>query len=520
VSTPSRCLLAAAMAAAAAPAQPPQKGDVIGVWRFDDAGRAAWSAAPFATFEAGREGRPALKVSTTAADGGQVLAKVDLSAYAGCKVQGECWVKADGVTKPGEPWNGVKVMLHYTSPSVGQRWNNEGNVYGSFDWKPLRFVEWLPADVKEAELSLGLQSCSGTVWFDQLRLTVVGVPRPKPAAHPGPVYDSHPGLPRLRGVMGPNVYRDDDLRVLGQEWHANLIRWQMTRNWGTPGTDQDLDEYNHWMDGKLDEAAKALDACQKYGIKLLLDVHSPPGGRTADSTIRIGLERKYQDAFVALWQKIATRFKGHPALWGYDLVNEPVQNTPPPEGVDDYLAVQVRAAKAVRQIDPTTPITIEVDNWDSPDAYKELEPVDVPNVVYQVHMYVPHEFTHQGVFKNLKTGVVYPGQINGVKWDKERLRGVLAPVREFQLAYNVQIYAGEFSAIRWAPGDSGYQYLRDVIDLFEEYGWDWSYHAYREWDGWSVEHGPDPNDHEPTKEPGQRMKLLLGWFAKNVQPRP
>jgi hypothetical protein len=96
----------------------------------------------------------------------------------------------------------------------------------------------------------------------------------------------------------------------------------------------------------------------------------------------------------------------------------------------------------------------------------------------------------------------------------------LEPVREFQRAYNVHIYAGEFSAIRWAPGDSAYRYLKDVIELFEEYGWDWTYHAYREWDGWSVEHGSDPNDHAPTKEPTDRKKLLLQWFAQNEKPAP
>jgi len=377
----------------------------------------------------------------------------------------------------------------------------------------------LPADIKGADLSLGLQSSQGTVWFDELKITVMSAPRPprpKPDPNAPPAYKGH-NLPRLRGVMSPNQFRDEDLRVLGQEWKANLIRWQMTRFWGRPGTDRDLDEYNKWMDGKLDEAAQALDACAKYGIKLVLDVHSPPGGRTTDNTICIALEPRYADAFVALWEKIATRFKGHPALWGYDLVNEPVQNTPAPEGVDDYLGVQVRAAKAIRKIDPTTPIIIESAEWDSAAGYKDLDPVDVPNVVYQVHMYVPGEFTHQGV-NGSKTGISYPGEINGVKWDKERLRGILQPVRDFQLAYNVHIYAGEFSAIRWAPGDSAVTYLRDVIDLFEEYGWDWSYHAYREWDGWSLEHSADPDDHERTKEPTDRLKLMLGWFAKNQKP--
>jgi hypothetical protein len=57
---------------------------------------------------------------------------------------------------------------------------------------------------------------------------------------------------------------------------------------------------------------------------------------------------------------------------------------------------------------------------------------------------------------------------------------------------------GEFSVIRWAPG--AVNYLRDCIELFEQCGWDWTYHAYREWDGWSVEHGSDPGNHQPTEE--------------------
>ena len=59
-------------------------------------------------------------------------------------------------------------------------------------------------------------------------------------------------------------------------------------------------------------------------------------------------------------------------------------------------------------------------------------------------------------------------------------------VRSFQKKYGAKIYVGEFSAVCWAPDAE--KYLRDVISVFEEYGWDWSYHAFREWPGWSVEH--------------------------------
>ena len=102
------------------------------------------------------------------------------------------------------------------------------------------------------------------------------------------------------------------------------------------------------------------------------------------------------------------------------------------------------------------------------------------------------------------------GTCNGAPLNREYLRKILKPVRDFQLAYNVQIYAGEFSAARWAPGAA--DYLRDCIDLFEEYGWDWSYHAFREWDGWSVEHGSDKEDRKPVSQDTDRKKVLVEAF--------
>ena len=86
------------------------------------------------------------------------------------------------------------------------------------------------------------------------------------------------------------------------------------------------------------------------------------------------------------------------------------------------------------------------------------------------------------------TGIAYPGKIGGVDWNKERLRRELQPVR-------------------------------DCIELFEEYGWNLTCHAYREWDGWSVEHGNNPQDRKPSVEPTDRQQLLLSWFARNMASR-
>ena len=227
-------------------------------------------------------------------------------------------------------------------------------------------------------------------------------------------------------------------------------------------------------------------------------------------------EKRYQDKLIEVWDRIARRYKSRDVVYAYDLLNEAVEGAVA-DGLLNWRDLATKAAKAIRSVDPGKPVVFEPSPWGGPDGFDALEPLDLDQVIYSFHMYRPQSFTHQGVYDD-RAGIVYPGRIDGELWDKERLREEMLPAIEFQEAFNVQIYVGEFSVIRWAPGDSGYCYLRDVIDLFEEYGWDWSYHAFREWDGWSVEHGPDRDDRSPTKTPTKRMQLLLGWFGKNQRP--
>ncbi|MBN2452576.1 MAG: cellulase family glycosylhydrolase [Lentisphaeria bacterium] len=502
----------------------PKRGDTVLTTSFDtEAERAAWPLASWAQWveEPGRGW--CLEVTAapeSAAETRMVGIPLDLRRVERCRLQCTCLAKARDVSRPPQAYNGVKFMLH-TVAAGGPAWQNQNGVFGTFDWKPLGFSVNVPEDVREAWLYLGLQESSGTVRFDDIRIAVAAVrpPRPLPDPDAPPPYTGH-ALPRLRGVMSPNTFRDEDLRVLGTEWKANLIRWQMTTRWGAEyghGQDYDLTQYDAWLAAELDDLDKALEACARYGILAVIDLHSPPGGRRPDRDLVLIHERPYLDHFVRVWERIARRTKDHAAVWAYDLVNEPVQNGEPSPGMPDYLGAQVLAATAIRAIDPNRAIIIEVDHWDGAEGFRFLEPVPVPNVVYQVHMYHPHAFTHQGVH-NQPVGIAYPGSVNGVTYDREALRKHLAPVREFQLGYNVHVYVGEFSAIRWAPDHSAFRYLRDCIEIFEEYGWDWSYHAYREWDGWSVEHGDDPNNHSPTAEPTARKQLLLDWFARNRKP--
>ncbi len=444
-----------------------------------------------------------------------VNAPFDLKPYAGKRIIWQADIRQEGVSVPPDRWNGVKCMLCFTTPMSGQHWCNVGCPTGTSDWTTRSAIVDVPEDIDASHLTLGLQDSAGTIWVDNLRIYLdprQRVKHPAPLQNPPKVSAGHDKVDRLRGAMIRQEYNPDALKTLS-DWGANLVRYQMNRNWDKVGdVNRDKAEFLRWIDTSLDTLDKILADCKQRGILVCIDLHTPPGGRFEDKSMRMFYEPEYADFFIEVWQHIAARYKGRPAVWGYDLINEPCQNRPSPEGCDNYWALQERAARAIREIDPDTAIIVEVDQWDDPEGFNFVKPMAMPGIVYQAHMYRPHAFTHQGVHGD-KERWAYPGVIQGAAYDQDALRRHLQPVRDFQLAYNLPIYIGEFSAIRWGEGAD--RYLSDVTAIFEEYGWDWSYHAFREWSGWSLEHSDVEADQQPAATPPSRQQVIRKWFSQN-----
>jgi aryl-phospho-beta-D-glucosidase BglC (GH1 family) len=497
-----------------------KKGDVVYEADFESADAlGGWSGA--AVLEPGCASPRAVALENKANVSGAIISRqLPAEALRGCRIRGAAMVRAEQVSPKPNPWNGIKFMLITESPA-GKSYPQATVETGAFDWRRAGFTASVPADATNVTLVLGLEQVTGKVWFDDLKLTVAKAPitvQPKPMA--GPVFKGH-SLPRLRGAMvSPNIDAES-LRVLGQEWNANLIRFQLIRS-GRVGQPAMSGGYDAWLEGELKRLDAILPLCEQYGLFVVVDLHSPPGGKATaggylGSDSGLFSDRQAQEKFVEVWRRIAGRYKDAKAIWGYDLANEPVEDQSE-DTCDDWQALSERAARAIRAIDPERAIILEPSQWGSPEGLTDLVPIAVSNVVYSVHMYLPHAFTHQGVF-GPGPAYRYPGLIDGKHWDKAQLERALQPAIAFQDRYHVHIYIGEFSAIRWAPDNSARRYLGDLIDIFEAHGWDWSYHAFREWSGWSVEHGPDRQDTRPATSPTERQRLLCDWFARNQKPR-
>jgi endoglucanase len=313
---------------------------------------------------------------------------------------------------------------------------------------------------------------------------------------------------RFRGMTtAPSVQRKD-LEVL-RSWRANIFRWPLS--YGLQADTATREEYFTWLQASFETLDALLGIAQEQGLKMVVLLYSPPGGfqsHQGPALHRLFVEQWAQDAFLEAWQMIAERYKDHPASYGYDILNEPAERLVGP-GLKDWNQLAQAAAEIIRAIDPDTRIIVEP-VYGNQARLKNMIPLTVSNVTYSIHMYYPLAFHHQGLYGK-RRGITYPSR--GV--NKKSLRDHLLRAIKFKKDYGVPIYVGEFTANRWAPGDSGLTYLKDVIDIFERNRWDWTYHAFREADVWSVEHDNNIRNKKPAKKQTARAKLLKKHFRKN-----
>ncbi|MCX6929293.1 MAG: cellulase family glycosylhydrolase [Verrucomicrobia bacterium] len=370
----------------------PTRGEVLYQANFEGTNSLiGWSGA--AVREPGYANGHSVTLQTSNQASGAIISRqLPVEAMRGCRIRGTAMVRAENVSPKPNPWNGIKFMLIIQN-SAGKSYPQAPLETGTFDWRRTGFTAYIPPDTTNVTLVLGLEQVAGKVWFDEVKFTVV---KPRVSTQPRTaattMFKGHP-LPRLRGAtVSPNIDAES-LRVLGQDWKANLIRFQLIR-FGQAGQPGRLDTYDEWLEGELKKLDVVLPLCEKYGLLVVVDLHSPPGGKATvsgyvGSDSGLFTDWHAQEKFVAVWRQIATRYKNAKAIWGYDLVNEPVEEESE-EGCDDWQTLAERAAKAIRAIDPERSIIVEPSQWGNPDGLNELAPIDVSNVVYVFCLGVKH----------------------------------------------------------------------------------------------------------------------------------
>ena len=358
-------------------------------------------------------------------------------------------------------------------------------------------------------------------------------PQPKPEPPTPPVVVDGP--PTIRGFMVETAHRLHETTIKDMStWGANAMRLQLhpatyAQKVAKKSLKASLPDYLNIVDQKLRIA-------KKLNLKVVLDLHEPPiyvNGKvpTLDDHNKKGFWASHpemKDSLIWFWTEMATHFKKDEfkdVIWGYDLFNEPSAGGR--HAVQEWLNMVPDIIAAIRKVDTNVWIVFQPGLVTETFA-KEKEKIIQKDkrVVYSLHFYCPETFAGQGImyenefsskkFKTHEEAVAhflreYPGNSKNHWWEtekyqnKETLEAELRPLTDFAKEYKVPVLIGEFSVITWAPVQSALNWFKDVIDIFEANHFSWCFHAFREWQGWSLESPEGPK---------------AFWFSGEGSPAP
>jgi aryl-phospho-beta-D-glucosidase BglC (GH1 family) len=143
-----------------------------------------------------------------------------------------------------------------------------------------------------------------------------------------------------KGANNFNVHPDAEgfqaAKALGVDWvRLAYDKW--------PAQDRDFllgnaDHFTHLQSQDLTRLKAVLDMAQAADIKVVIAPLSLPGARWVQNNgdqpdLRLWSDKRYWQESARFWKSLAAALKDHPAVVGYNLINEP---TPPETGLTEH----------------------------------------------------------------------------------------------------------------------------------------------------------------------------------------
>ncbi|RNL54740.1 cellulase family glycosylhydrolase [Pedobacter jejuensis] len=186
-------------------------------------------------------------------------------------------------------------------------------------------------------------------------------------------------------------------------WGFNSVRLPMHYNLYTlPVEKEPVAGKNTWLDRGFALTDSLLAWCKANKMYLILDLHATPGGQGNDTNIADRDDSKpmlweseaNQQKTIALWAKLAERYKNEEWIGAYDIINEPNYGFSNPaddkNGTKEKVNAPLRKlmvdiTKAIRTVDDKHIIIIEGNGWGN--NYNGIFPLWDKNMVLSFHKY-------------------------------------------------------------------------------------------------------------------------------------
>jgi hypothetical protein len=221
-------------------------------------------------------------------------------------------------------------------------------------------------------------------------------------------------------------------------------------------------------------------------------------------------------AIVQLWCGLERAFADLPSVV-CDICNEPYPSATL-TGYDGdsaglYTAVgrhardaAIACVGAIQALNPRRLCVVKLGYGADPNAFVDLEPIPLPNVVHSAHMWLPHSYTHHGITEATQ-GLPLPAPVAYVDHVRDALVRNLRRLADWSSKHGgLPVYVAETGAHAYLPG--AHEYVRESLAFCDQMGWPASYHEI---------YG------DPVWRPTEAMRqTLLAWLGagKGQQVRP
>ena len=238
-------------------------------------------------------------------------------------------------------------------------------------------------------------------------------------------------------------------------WGFNSVRLPMHFNLFTlPIEEEPVRGQNTWLPTGFALTDSLIRWCKRNGMYVILDLHAAPGGQGNDLNISdrnpskpsLWQSEENKQKTIALWHKLAERYKDEPTVGGYDILNEPnwgfEDTLQDRNGLKEQKNIPLRQllidiTGSIRAVDKNHLIIIEGNGWGN--NYRGMLGTWDNNMVLSFHKY----------------------------WNNNDLPSIqhILQIRE---QYNIPVWLGE-------SGENSNVWFTEAIQLLESQniGWSW-----------------------------------------------
>lgn len=287
---------------------------------------------------------------------------------------------------------------------------------------------------------------------------------------------------QFRGIATKSL-NYEALSAIKNKFNANQVRYYIAPKYAANNIgDHVVNTYPFW-DAEISYLTQGLDNARKLGLAVVINVHQVPSVNRFTQPA-IWANSTESEKFKYCWRQITDITQHRDQVIWLELYNEPNVNWNDPCVMQtswNILAQQtideIRGKHNLYDnlfVDRKHPIVFSSGpgalDWGFRWAPIMMD--DYFPVIYSLHQWEADEYTHYGQPNKFPIATTpIPSRPT-----KGQAREYMQFSKQFQDFYGVKMWVGEFGALKDAPERN--VWVKEHIELFEEYGWGWTYWAW------------------------------------------